>query len=665
MDDGGAADVVLYEIYAAFVDRFVYQVGCNVSASTTDSRKRVRAAISSCETLAAQDRVLALRFALGGESASRYLNGGVQLLFSTANYAGDAADTDYKPRDRLPLAPGSRAETTVRLAVAEALLDAHDIAVREAPRTLANAAKLALDAVRARTDAIDPQFDRQEIVDLIEQLIDTVDKYMLPLALRTRGPELRFDLTVLPDAAELRVVSAVFKTVADTTPGDTDEAKALRAQLAKGVEAVQLLRVLKDDIRVNGLPDQEDSDPVRLQLIRMRDELRGRDAVGGSGRRSRASTAGAGALGYTAPTAAERRGELWTEFLREVAVSSDPFLVFARLVAGVVGVGVDLLLEPPDEADVRRRDALIKQSEEVSKRASDLQGEIVKSVVGNALKNSSLALEQSDGTLMVVDAPLREQLQKSLKGDSGAPFFDANLRLNRLIDKKASESTTLVQLVSALTNSTVEISEALSAAPSTRTKYGAAGQNGEEGALTTAGSALAMPRNSYTLVLRQDVVAAIRQAHSHLNTELANRRAAYKSRSLTLWELIEGGNDELTQRFAELVAHVLRQNRLHVGHSWSDDPKLNGRGTSSLSAAYAPLVATNAAVAQARNALARCARAAFDFQKSIPTPPEFGASDLLVAREAALKRAADVNLDFHPQNAFYAFGSMRGFRGRF
>jgi hypothetical protein len=75
-------------------------------------------------------------------------------------------------------------------------------------------------------------------------------------------------------------------------------------------------------------------------------------------------------------------------------------------------------------------------------------------------------------------------------------------------------------------------------------------------------SELSQPANSYFVCVKADALAAIRVAHQTLVSEMAMRGSW---RRLSLWELVEGGNDDLTTRFAQFVGHVLVQARSSTG----------------------------------------------------------------------------------------------------
>ena len=75
---------------------------------------------------------------------------------------------------------------------------------------------------------------------------------------------------------------------------------------------------------------------------------------------------------------------------------------------------------------------------------------------------------------------------------------------------------------------------------------------------------LSHPSNSYFVAMRPDAVAAIRTAHETLNSELG---ALGGRRRLALWELVEGGCQVLTRRFADLCGFLLVQARTSTGVS--------------------------------------------------------------------------------------------------
>ena len=101
--------------------------------------------------------------------------------------------------------------------------------------------------------------------------------------------------------------------------------------------------------------------------------------------------------------------------------------------------------------------------------------------------------------------------------------------------------------------------------------------------------------------MRTDAVAAIRTAHETLNSELG---ALGGRRRLTLWELVEGGCQVLTRRFAELCGFLLVQARTSTG----------------VSAMYVSHQSMYTNASQARNALAKLVTAASAYTARVTRP---------------------------------------------
>jgi len=107
--------------------------------------------------------------------------------------------------------------------------------------------------------------------------------------------------------------------------------------------------------------------------------------------------------------------------------------------------------------------------------------------------------------------------------------------------------------------------------------------------------------------MKPDVVAAVREAHEKLNCELG--MSTGNGRRLSLWELVEGGCDVLTNRFADLCGFLLVQKRSSTG----------------VSAMYVSHVSIRTNASQARISLARLVSAASAYAMRVPTP-KFDAS---------------------------------------
>ena len=274
-------------------------------------------------------------------------------------------------------------------------------------------------------------------------------------------------------------------------------------------------------------------------------------------------------------TAEQRRDGLWTEFRRHSAISQDRLWVFLRLLSGSVGGEVNEIITMADEATLRATKAIQDQRVAIAKRVSDMQAKIVETVVGSMAKDSKLTLDKNGNQLVVIDSEARKQMKDLANGESGRPFFEANVAVRNLQSNDASApKPTLAQLLSSLS------------------QVGGQMQRSLEQTLTSTGTAsaslteLSHPANCYFVTMRADAIAAIRIAHERMNTELGLRGAG---RRLSLWEVIEGGSTMLTTRFAEFTGHVLVQ----------------ARSTTGVSAMYVGVQAMNTNAMQARVALER------------------------------------------------------------
>ena len=259
-----------------------------------------------------------------------------------------------------------------------------------------------------------------------------------------------------------------------------------------------------------------------------------------------------GGDGVLANSAEARRDALWSEFRRHVGISQDRLWVFLRLLSGAVGGEVNEVITMADEATMRATKALQDQRVQIAKRVSDMQAKIVETVVGSMLRDSKLTMDKdANHRFVVVDGAARKELNELASGESGRPFFEANVAVRNL-QTATAEKPTLNQLLASLANVGGQLQRSLEA---TLTQPGAS-----SGSLAE----LSHPANCYFVSLKADAVAAIRIAHERLNVELGMRGVP---RRIHLWELVEGGSHMLATRFAEFCGHVLVQARSSTGIS--------------------------------------------------------------------------------------------------
>ena len=313
-------------------------------------------------------------------------------------------------------------------------------------------------------------------------------------------------------------------------------------------------------------------------------------------------------------TAQGRRDGLWAEMHRHLAISQDRLWVFLRLLSGGIGGDVTEVITMANEATLKASKAIQEQRTEIAKRVSDMQSKIVETVVASMLKNSSMTMDYKDDGLAVVDAEARKNLRDLAAGTSARPFFEANVALKNLTESPDAPPT-LKDVLAGLANVGVQMQSTLE---QTLSNPGTASASLVE---------LSHPSNAYFVSMRADAVAAIRSAHEMLNSELG---AAHSKRRLTLWELVEGGCQVLTRRFAELCGFLLVQARTSTG----------------VSAMYVSHQSIYTNASQARVALAKLLTVASLYANRV-VAPQYGAVDVQDARGRALvhgERIADIDL---------------------
>jgi hypothetical protein len=339
--------------------------------------------------------------------------------------------------------------------------------------------------------------------------------------------------------------------------------------------------------------------------------------------------AGNGLGGVATVDARERRDALWSQFQRHVGIAHDRLWVFVRTLSGCIGGDVNEVVAMADESSVRAAKAAQEQKLAVAKRVSDAQAKIVETVVGSMLRNTKLVVgEGADNSLVVIDDDARQQLRDLASGESGRPFFEANVAMRNLSESERAPKTPLVALLSGLSDVGVEMQAALE-------KVLVQGGAGASATLEE----LSHPSNAYYVSMRADAMASIRTGHERLNVELG----AVGRRRLALWECVEGGCAPLTTRFAEFCGFLLAQARASTG----------------VAAMYVSQQAIYTNSQQARIALARLVAVGLLYATRVPpmdTSPTDGVN-LRLARNKVLQDGEAVS------DADVGAATLRGARG--
>jgi hypothetical protein len=257
----------------------------------------------------------------------------------------------------------------------------------------------------------------------------------------------------------------------------------------------------------------------------------------------------------------DRRGALWEDCMRQIAVSTDRFLIFARKVSGALGEDVSEVLASGDaEMEAAQRD-LSKYRTQLVERTLSFQTDLVKNVMDAAVRSSKLQLslegqattmgESFASSLVVVNQEMRETAERLSSGKDGTPFFQTAVELRTLLDRP-KETLTLADLMTGLLDIGSGFHQRLA------TDLHAGNAPGSRLSLDT----LTKPHNLYVVRFKADFYAA-------LNTALASFRSAMRQahgpdaymmghRDISLWELVETDNLDLSQAFAQYCAISLQ-----------------------------------------------------------------------------------------------------------
>lgn len=249
----------------------------------------------------------------------------------------------------------------------------------------------------------------------------------------------------------------------------------------------------------------------------------------------------------------DRRADIWTDAIREVAISGDRLFRFVTTLTGAIGEAADSAISWEDEdLKAMSKEAAVRQKS-MAERVSRFQTKLVESVVSSTLRASKLQLDvreraNAGNELVVLNSDVKDSIRQITSGEAGHGFFEASVELNNLIGN-ASRPITIKDLVGRLKMVSEEFQEQIqhSMAITTPASY----------------SRIAEPRNSFMMHLKPDTSTAIQKAFDLITSELGMCPGYH--RHLHLWEFIEGKDWVLTTRFAELVGLMLQNTRMRSG----------------------------------------------------------------------------------------------------
>lgn len=246
----------------------------------------------------------------------------------------------------------------------------------------------------------------------------------------------------------------------------------------------------------------------------------------------------------------DRRGGLWQEALREIAVSTDKLLTFVRMLSGGLNEEVSDLIrgEDPEVLDSQRQAR--ERRAELARRSMQFQTRLIEQVMSSVFKADTLSLDlvnkpgdcATDNRLSsfrVRSANAKAAISDAAAG-TGKPFFESNVQLQHLLGNPSAQLK-LPDLLRELTC----VGQLFHQEMLRESETGG-------GAARLSKDALALPRNSYMVRLNDKVCTAINDTSVELNRRI-RREHSHMMRHVFLWELIEGPWNELCTTFCELV----------------------------------------------------------------------------------------------------------------
>ena len=277
---------------------------------------------------------------------------------------------------------------------------------------------------------------------------------------------------------------------------------------------------------------------------------------------------------FVETTARKRRRDVWSDGLREAALANDKLYAFARQLGGAIG-------EPISEVAIIDDSKLAAESKQIrdarqraSQRAAEQHADLVKTVIGQVMKESQLTLGISDSgssfagmssngavdlsKIKIVSGALRREASDlaglGKGGETTDRFFGNAVKLESLLRSGTGEMT-FSDLLAQLRVAGQQL------------QLATVGDVEMEGVADSSASIeyLSAPRNSLMLRWRAEALAAIREAYAVFKQEMRFAHRGVAIREIRAYELVEGRDGELTTLFATLCGLKLSANRLHSG----------------------------------------------------------------------------------------------------
>ena len=248
-----------------------------------------------------------------------------------------------------------------------------------------------------------------------------------------------------------------------------------------------------------------------------------------------------------------QRTALWSDALREIAVSNDRLYIFLRTLAGTLHETVEAVIEVSDQSMQAEMERERKTRDDIVRRSNEFSNQVVRQIFDSALKSAKLDFGLNGAEVLVSSTTAVESVRKLAEGDSGMSYFEAANSLQKALDGK--ETYSLSQMIDSVSLELRRMREA---------QVSSIGDSMSDPNRASM-SYLSAPRNSFTVRLKAEASAAIRTAWSTFVVEFDR---SYGRTRPSAYEVIEGPDHVLRTTFATCARSRTQLAFRHIDGCW-------------------------------------------------------------------------------------------------
>ena len=256
----------------------------------------------------------------------------------------------------------------------------------------------------------------------------------------------------------------------------------------------------------------------------------------------------------------DRRASVWNDVLREINISGDRLYTFVRDLTGAISEDVKSAISWEDDELKAVSKSMKTKQNELNDKLFQSQSRLIENMITSTIRSSNLKLDmlhknRSKGgfhvdDLVVVPSDVKENIRQVMSGEESNGFFESYVRLHSDLG---------------IGNQPIPIREVISKLQNVAMQTMTDAKSNNVSDMVASYSRIVEPRNSYMISMKPDVVSAINTSFQFLKSALKHSDVAI-SRMVTLWELIEGKDKEMSVMFARLVGKVLQNTRMTSGN---------------------------------------------------------------------------------------------------